>query len=142
MQLTSRVTSVEPRGTWNNGQRTFNKFQVTFANGDNLSFLAVKGFKGEVGENLTYKKDEKNQTGKVIYENNFSSGQQNYSPQQKSYSAPQNTGSKKEDTQTYIIRQSMIKAAIDYHALQAHGHSSEEDIIRTARNFVTFINNG
>lgn len=132
MQLTSRVTSVEPRGTWNNGQRTFNKYQVTFANGDNLSFLAVKEFKGQIGENLTYKKNESNSTGKVIYEN------QN----EGSYSAPQNTQSKKEDTQTYIIRQSMIKAAIDYHALQAHGHTSENDIINTARNFVTFINNG
>ncbi len=134
MQLTSRITTIIPNGEWSNGQRTFNKYRVTFANGDNLSFLAVGDFKGEVGENLTYKKNESNQTGKIIRENSYQN--------QGSYSAPQSSGSKKEDTQTYIIRQSMIKAAIDYHALQAHGHSSEEDIIRTARNFVTFINNG
>lgn len=134
MQLTSRITTIAPNGEWSNGQRTFNKYRVTFANGDNLSFLAVGDFKGEVGENLTYKKNESNQTGKIIRENNYQN--------QGSYSAPQSTGGKKEDTQTYIIRQSMIKAAIDYHALQSHGHSSEEDIIRTARNFVTFINNG
>jgi hypothetical protein len=30
MQLTSRVTSVEPRGIWNNGQRVFNKYQVFY----------------------------------------------------------------------------------------------------------------
>lgn len=133
MQLTSRITTITPNGEWSNGQRTFNKYIVTFANGDNLSFLAVGDFKGQVGENLTYQKNESNQTGKVVRENGFQN--------QGSYSAPKSSGSK-EDTQTYIIRQSMIKAAIDYHALQAHGHSSEEDIIRTARNFVNFINNG
>ena len=134
MQLTSRITTITPNGEWSNGQRTFNKYRVTFANGDNLSFLAIGDFKGQVGDNLTYQKNENNQTGKIIRENSYQN--------QGSYSAPKNTGAKKEDTQTYIIRQSMIKAAIDYHALQAHGHSSEEDIIRTARNFVTFINNG
>lgn len=134
MQLTSRITSITPNGEWSNGQRTFNKYKLTFANGDNLSFLAVGDFKGQVGENLTYQKNESNQTGKVIRENNFQN--------QGSYSAPASSGIKKEDTQTYIIRQSMIKAAIDYHALQAHGHASENDVINTARNFVTFINNG
>jgi hypothetical protein len=134
MQLTSRITTITPNGEWSNGQRTFNKYRVAFANGDNLSFLAIGDFKGQVGENLTYQKNENNQTGKVIRENSYQN--------QGSYSAPKNTGAKKEDTQTYIIRQSMIKAAIDYHSIQAHGHSSEEDIIRTARNFVTFINNG
>lgn len=138
MQLTSRITSITPNGEWSNGQRTFNKYRLTFANGDNLSFLAVGDFKGQVGENLTYQKNESNQTGKVIRENNFQ--QQNY--QKQNYSAPASSGAKKEDTQTYIIRQSMIKAAIDYHALQKNGHTSENDVINTARNFVTFINNG
>jgi len=133
MQLTSRITTITPNGEWSNGQRTFNKYRVTFANGDNLSFLAVGDFKGQVGENLTYQKNESNQTGKVVRENSFQN--------QGSYSAPKSSGSK-EDTQTYIIRQSMIKAAIDYHALQAHGHTSENDVINTARNFVNFINNG
>ena len=133
MQLTSRITSITPNGEWSNGQRTFNKYRVTFANGDNLSFLAVGDFKGQVGDNLTYQKNESNQTGKVVRENNYQN--------QGSYSAPKSSGSK-EDTQTYIIRQSMIKAAIDYHGLQPHGHSSEEDIIRTSRKFVTFRNKG
>lgn len=133
MQLTSRITNITPNGEWSNGQRTFNKYRVTFANGDNLNFLAIGDFKGQVGENLTYQKNEAHQTGKVVRENNF---------QQQNYSSSQNTQVKKEDTQTYIIRQSMIKAAIDFHALQAHGHASEQDVIATARNFVNFINNG
>lgn len=128
MELTSRITSVEPTGTWSNGQKTFNKFRVCFANGDNLNFLAVNEFKGQVGQNLTYTKNEAQGTGKIYRDNNF---RPNYQPTQPK---------KSEDTQTYIIRQSMIKAAIDYHASN-HG-KSEGQVIETARNFVNFVING
>ena len=130
MQLTSRITSVEPTGTWSNGQRTFNKFRVCFANGDNLNFLAVNDFLGKVGQDLTYTKNEEQGTGKIYRENN------------NSYQKPQknNVSQKPQDTQTYIIRQSMLKAAIDYHA-NNHG-KSEEQVLNTARNFVNFVNNG
>jgi len=127
---TGRITSIEPMGTWSNGQQTFNKFKVGFANGDILSFLAKGEFKKEIGENITYEKNPQYGTGKVIYDK----------PQGQNYSASKSSGSK-EDTQTYIIRQSMIKAAIDYHALQSV-QPSENDVVNTARNFVTFINNG
>ena len=129
MELTSRITSVEPTGTWSNGQKTFNKFRVCFANGDNLNFLAVNNFLGQVGQDLTYTKNEAQGTGKIYRDNNF---RPNYQPAQ----APK----KSEDTQTYIIRQSMIKAAIDYHASN-HG-KSEGQVIETARNFVNFVING
>jgi hypothetical protein len=129
MELTSRITSVEPTGTWSNGQKTFNKFRVCFANGDNLNFLAVNEFLGQVGQDLTYTKNEAQGTGKIYRDNNF---RPNYQPSQ----APK----KSEDTQTYIIRQSMIKAAIDYHASN-HG-KSEGQVIETARNFVNFVING
>jgi len=129
MQLTSRITSVEPTGTWSNGQRTFNKFRVCFANGDNLNFLAVNDFLGKVGQDLTYTKNEEQGTGKIYRENN------NYQKPQKN-----NVSQKPQDTQTYIIRQSMLKAAIDYHA-NNHG-KSEEQVLNTARNFVNFVNNG
>lgn len=124
MQLTGRITGVEPAGTWSNGQRTFNKFRVSFANGDILSFLAVNDFKHGVGDNITYEKNPQHGTGKLVRE------------PQPTFNQPK----KSEDTQTYIIRQSMIKAAIDYHA-NNHG-KTESQIIETARNFVNFINNG
>ena len=132
MTLRSKITSVEPAGTWSNGQKTFNKFRVSFANGDNLNFLAVNNFLGQVGQDLTYIKNEAQNTGK-IFRDTTSNGI--------SSSTPITTSVKqKEDTQTYIIRQSMLKAAIDYHA-NNHG-KSEGQIIETARNFVNFINNG
>lgn len=128
MELTSRITSVEPTGTWSNGQKTFNKFRVCFANGDNLNFLAVNEFKGQVGQDLTYTKNEAQGTGKIHRENFRPNNQQTY------------TVKAKEDTQTYIIRQSMIKAAIDYHA--TNPNKTESQVVETARNFVNFVNNG
>jgi len=130
MELTSRITSVEPTGTWSNGQKTFNKFRVCFANGDNLNFLAVNEFLGQVGQDLTYTKNEAQGTGKIYRDNNF----------RPNYQQPAQAPKKSEDTQTYIIRQSMIKAAIDYHASN-HG-KSEGQVIETARNFVNFVING
>ena len=130
MTLRSKITSVEPTGTWSNGQKTFNKFRVCFANGDNLNFLAVNNFLGQVGQDLTYTKNEAQGTGK-IYRDNISNG---------ITSRPTAPVAKKEDTQTYIIRQSMIKAAIDYHA--TNPNKTESQVIETARNFVNFVNNG
>lgn len=125
MQLTGRITQVEPAGTWSNGQRTFNKFRVSFANGDILSFLAVNDFKHGVGDNITYEKNPQHGTGKLVREPQ----QQNYNYQSK----------KSEDTQTYIIRQSMIKAAIDFHTGQP---ADLETIKNTARELIQFVNNG
>lgn len=129
--LTSKITQIEPNGTWSNGQRTFNKFRVSFANGDTLGFLAVENFKPQVGETITYEKNEQHQTGKIHRENNFN--------QQKSYPASASTQTKKDDVQTYIIRQSMIKASIDFHA----GQPVDLEVIKnTARELINFVNNG
>ena len=130
MELTGRITNIEAMGTWSNGQRTFNKFRVSFANGDILSFLALKDFKPQVGDTIKYDKNERQGTAKWLRDE-FEA--------KPNYNAPQ-APKKSEDTQTYIIRQSMIKAAIDYHA---NNHAkSEGQVIETARNFVNFVING
>lgn len=128
MQLTSRITQVEPIGTWSNGQRDFNKYRVSFANGDILSFLAVNDFKANVGDDLTYEKNPQYGTGKIVRDDN-----------RKQYSN-QSNNSKADDTQMYIIRQSMIKAAIDFHA-DNHG-KTEDRVLETAKYFVNYVING
>jgi hypothetical protein len=123
MNLTSKITHIEPKGVWSNGQNTFQKYQVTMANGESLQFLAKGEFKRSVGQDITYEKNEKYGTGKLVRE------EQTFTP------APQ----QKEDVQTYIIRQSMLKAAVDYHA----GYqTSIDDVLQTARQFITFVHNG
>ena len=130
MQLTSKITQVEPIGTWSNGQRTFNKFRVSFANGDTLSFLAVKDFKANVGENLTYEKNPQYNTGKIIRDE----------PYEKTYEKTYEKSDKPADTQLQIVRQSMLKAAVEYH--DGNRSKTEYEVIETARNFVNFITNG
>lgn len=123
MNLTSKITHIEPKGVWSNGQNTFQKYQVTMANGESLQFLAKGEFKRSVGQDITYEKNEKYGTGKLVRD------EQTFTP------APQ----QKEDVQTYIIRQSMLKAAVDYHA----GYqTSIDDVLQTARQFITFVHNG
>jgi len=123
MNLTRKITHIEPKGVWSNGQNTFQKYQVTMANGESLQFLAKGEFKRSVGQDITYEKNEKYGTGKLVRE------EQTFTP------APQ----QKEDVQTYIIRQSMLKAAVDYHA----GYqTSIDDVLQTARQFITFVHNG
>ena len=120
---TSKITHIEPKGVWSNGQNTFQKYQVTMANGESLQILAKGEFKRSVGQDITYEKNEKYGTGKLVRE------EQTFTP------APQ----QKEDVQTYIIRQSMLKAAVDYHA----GYqTSIDDVLQTARQFITFVHNG
>ena len=121
--LTSKITHIEPKGVWSNGQNTFQKYQVTMANGESLQFLAKGEFNRSLGQDITYEKNEKYGTGKLVRE------EQTFTP------APQ----QKEDVQTYIIRQSMLKAAVDYHA----GYqTSIDDVLQTARQFIIFVHNG
>jgi hypothetical protein len=119
---TGRITSIEPMGTWSNGQQTFNKFRVGFANGDILSFLAKDQFRKNVGDTIDYEKNPQHGTGKLIYEKpNFNK------PAQKTM-----------DTQEKIVRQSMLKAAVDFHA-NNHG-KTEQQVLQTAQLFIDFIN--
>ena len=120
--MQSKITYVEPKGTWNNGQRTFNKYQVSFANGDSLSFLAVGEFKKKVGDVISYEKNEQHQTGKLVYEQ------------------PQAQASPKDDVQKYIIRQSSLNRATDL--FSGSGTWDEEQIIETARIFENYVYNG
>jgi hypothetical protein len=125
---TGRITSIEPMGTWSNGQATFNKFRVGFANGDILSFLAKDNFKKNVGDDITYEKNPAHGTGKVVYEKpSFNQSSSYNQPTQKTI-----------DTQEKIVRQSMLKAAVDFHATN-HG-KTEQQVLQTAQLFIDFIN--
>jgi hypothetical protein len=51
---------------WSNGTNTFQKYQVSMANGDSPTFLAKGEFKKSVGQDITYEKNEKYNTAKMI----------------------------------------------------------------------------
>jgi hypothetical protein len=126
--MQSKITSVEPKGTWSNGQRTFNKYQVSFANGDSLGFLAVGDFKKNVGDVVKYEKNQHNENAaKLVYD----------SPMQQ---ANERGNAPKDDVQKYIIRQSSLNRATDLYS--KGGNWDEKQIIETARIFENYVYNG
>lgn len=125
---TSTVKTIEPRGVYSNGHQQFNKYQVTFENGDNLNFLAKGDFKKGIGEVCQYEiTNEQYNSAKVVYPKPDA---------QQSYTAPQQGSPKTKDQ--LIIRQSMTKASVDFHA--SRGGSSIEDVIADAQLLINFIN--
>ena len=52
--MQSKITQIEPKGTYTNASGTFNKYQVYLANGNNYQFLAKGEFKKQVGETIDF----------------------------------------------------------------------------------------
>ncbi len=111
---TSKVKFVMPKGEREVNGRQFNQYYVGMENEDKKYFLAVGEFKRKVGEPIEYELKGEHQA-KLLQ--------------------PQKT----DDVQTCIIRQSMLKAAVDFHA---KNNVDEEMVIETARIFVNYVNQG
>jgi hypothetical protein len=128
---TSTVKTVEARGTYSNGHQQFNKFQVSFENGDILNFLAKGDFKKGVGELCEYEiTNEQYNSAKVVYPK---PNEMQQAPQ----AAASNYVQPKSKDQL-IIRQSMTKAAVDFHSQR--GGSGIDDVIADAQLLINFIN--
>jgi len=119
--MQSRITQIEPKGTYTNASGTFNKYQVYLANGQNYQFLAKGEFKKNVGDDIDFEvTNEQYKTAKLVY------------------TQPQpNRVSGSKDQQ--IIRQSMVKAASDFHA--SRPQSDIHTVIADAQLLINFVNN-
>ena len=96
---------------------TFKKYKVTFDDGKEYSFLAKQEFKKQVGETIEYEiTNEKYQTAKL------------------SYVQPSVTPNKDQ----LIIRQSMVKAACDFHANRPQ--SNVHNVLLDAQLLINFVN--
>lgn len=117
----SRITQIEPKGTYTNASGTFNKYQIYLANGNNYQFLAKGEFKKNVGDDIDFEvTNEQYKTAKLVY------------------TKPQtfkNSGSKDQQ----IIRQSMVKASADFHA--SRPQSDIHTVIADAQLLINFVNN-
>jgi len=117
----SRITQIEPKGTYTNASGTFNKYQIYLANGNNYQFLAKGEFKKNVGDDIEFEvTNEQYKTAKLVYS------------QPQAYKA---SGSKDQQ----IIRQSMVKAAADFHA--SRPQSDIHTVIADAQLLINFVNN-
>ena len=119
--MQSRITQIEPKGTYTKASGTFNKYQVYLANGNNYQFLAKGEFKKNVGDDIEFEvTNEQYKTAKLVYS------------QPQAYKA---SGSKDQQ----IIRQSMVKAAADFHA--SRPQSDIHTVIADAQLLINFVNN-
>ncbi len=115
---TSKVKFVTPKPDREVKGRMMKNYYVGMENGDNKYFLAVGEFKRKVGDVIHYK-----------LEGDFRASLQ--LPEKKD-----------DNVQIHIIRQSMLKAAVDYHSKNLGDEIDEVDVVDTARFFVNYIING
>ncbi len=114
-----KIKFIQAKGEWSNSSGTFNKFQVQFDDGQSYQFLAKGDFKKEVGQEVEYEvTNQQYGTAKLVY-----------TPQQQ-------TSPKSKDQ--LIIRQSMVKAACDFHA--SRPQSDIVTVIKDAEKLIEFIN--
>ena len=117
--MKSKITHIEPKGTWSNTSGTFNKYQVSLANGNSYSFLAKGEFKKKVGEEIEYQiTNEQYNTAKLVYPKTQTSNTQTYS--------------KPLDAHNSILRQVAFKGAIE---LASSGKINIEEIEEFTKTF-------
>lgn len=121
--MKSKVTFIEPKGTWSNGKTTYNKYQVSLANGNSYNFLAIGDFKKKVGDEIEYEvKDEKYMNAKLI--------------QPKPQFTP-NYSNRSDDTHQSILRQVAFKGAIE---LCSNGKIKLDEVSNFTNEFYNLIN--
>jgi len=124
MNYTSKITNINKTDSFNTQDgKTMNKYVVTFANGHNPHIYAVGEFKHQVGDEVTYDLDQAKNKAKIV--------KQSYSTN----AAPKANYTNKEQI---IIRQTVIKAAAEFHA---GSNSTANDVVQTAQTFLNWINN-
>jgi hypothetical protein len=114
---TSKVKFVMPKGEREVNGRQFNQYYVGMENEDKKYFLAVGEFKKKVGDVIHYK-----------LEGDFRASLQ--------------LPPKEDNAQIHIIRQSMLKAAVDYHSKNLGNEIDEVDVVDTAKFFVNYVIHG
>ena len=126
------VESVQSNGSWQNKEktRTFFAFEVSFTNGDVGVYSSINKDqnKFEVGAEVEYE----------FTDGKFPKVKPHYSKPPGSYQSK--SYGKSDDVQEKIVRQSMLKASIDFWAISPELKPSTEDIFKTANIFIDFVN--
>ena len=130
----SKVISVTANGTWEGSYGVMYKFEIVFQNGDvgEYSSKNVEQNKFEIGAETDYE----------FHGGNFPKIKPVWTPKPGMYKGTfdNNTFGKSEDVQQKIVRQSMLKASVDFHAINPQLKPSEIDVLKTAERFVQFVN--
>lgn len=128
----SIVDSVQGNGSWENRDKTrmFYAFEISFKNGDVGVYSSIhkEQNKFEVGQEVEYE---------------FTGGK--YPKVKPHYSkppmySPKQAFGKSDDVQIKIVRQSMLKASIDFWSITPELKPTTQDIFKTANIFIDFVN--
>ena len=112
----SKLTNIQANGTW----KEFYKFDLEFEDGiTGTIFKKSEDHKLEIGKEYEYSRNDK---GSIKIFPQGSSFTTNYT--------------NNDDRQKYIIRQSMLKAAVDFHSGTS---STTSTIINTAEEFEAWV---
>ena len=127
------VDSVQSNGSWKtkDGSKTFYKFEVAFTDGTvgEYSSIHVEQNKFEVGATLDYE----------YIDGKFPKIKPVYAKPSVPYGKPSASFGKSDDVQVKIVRQSMLKASVDFWAIDPKLKPSIEDVLKTAERFVEFV---
>lgn len=128
----SKVISVQANGSWDGSYGTMYKFEIVFQD-------------GTVGEYSSKSKDQNKFEVGAETEFEYTGGKfpkvkPVYAQPNVQSSSPVRSFGKSDDVQIKIVRQSMLKAAVDFHAINPELKPSEVDVLKTAERFVTFVN--
>lgn len=130
----SKVMSVQANGTWEGSYGVMFKNEIVFQNGD-------------VGEYSSKNKDQNKFEVGAEAEYEYTGGK--FPKVKPHYNQPQggggfkggfSGGGKSDEVQNKIVRQSMLKASVDFHAINPELKPSEVDVLKTAERFVAFVN--
>ena len=128
----SKVIAVTPNGTWEGSYGTMYKFEIVFQD-------------GSVGEYSSKSKDQNKfevgaETDFEYHGGKFPKIKPVYVQPNVQGSSPAQSFGKSDDVQIKIVRQSMLKASVDFHAINPELKPSEVDVLKTAERFVAFVN--
>jgi hypothetical protein len=113
-----KIKFIKEVGEWSNGANTFNKYQVTFDDGQNYQFLAKGDFKKQIGDLVEYEvTNQQYGTAKLVY-------------------IPPKTVDKTKDS--LIISQSSIRTSAEFHKHRLS--STIDDVLRDAQKIVDWVN--
>lgn len=128
------VESVQSNGSWStkDGSKTFHKFEVLFTDGTvgEYSSIHVEQNKFEVGATMDYE----------YIGGKFPKIKPVYAKPSVPYGNPSRSFGKSEDVQVKIVRQSMLKASVDFWAITPQLKPTVQDILITAKKFIDFVN--
>lgn len=128
----SKVLAVTPNGTWDGSYGTMYKFEIVFQD-------------GSVGEYSSKSKDQNKfeigaETEFEYHGGKFPKVKPVYAQPNVQGASPAQSFGKSDDVQIKIVRQSMLKASVDFHAINPELKPSEVDVLKTAERFVAFVN--